>query len=61
VIVVAYVVAAVFFAVGMYLIVTGRRNHRRGPDLTERLMRHRPVADQARQWLDQRERHDRAD
>jgi hypothetical protein len=53
VIVAAYSVAAVFFVVGVYPIATAWRDRRRRPDLTERLMRHQPLADQARYWLDQ--------
>jgi hypothetical protein len=38
-IVAAYIVAAILFSVGAYLIVTAWRNHRPSLDLTERLLR----------------------
>jgi hypothetical protein len=52
-IVTSYTIAAVLFVVGVYLIVTAWRDRHRRPDLTERLMRHQPIADQASHWLDQ--------
>jgi hypothetical protein len=51
---IAYICAGLVFAIGFYLIITGWRDRDR-MDLTERIWPHRPIADQARQWLDQHE------
>jgi hypothetical protein len=50
----AYVVPAILFTIGVYLMATGQRYRRRRPDLANRLIRYQPVTVQAQHWLDQR-------